>query len=351
MTEIKKSEGGIFKNPIIVAAFAVLCCALWGSATPFIKLGYRYLMPTEPTPGVPSILVFAGIRFFLAGVLTVAIYSIARRRFLYPKASNLWRVGTQSCFQTMLQYIFFYLGLSLTTGVKGTIASGSSTFFAIIIAALIFGQEKLSVKKGIGCILGFLGIIVVNLTSLQGIDFNLGDAFVIISAVANGVSATLAKKFSKHEDPVVLSGYQFVFGGAILAVVGFIAGGKLDFTNVKGIGVLIYLAFLSAIAYSLWSVLLKYNHVSRVTIFSFTTPIFGVILSFIMLPGESEINFLYLFLALALVSLGILTINIQPRAKAAPAEPRENTEASEEKSCDEDEKKYAMLCNESEENR
>lgn len=317
MTELKKNDGGIFKNPFIVVAFAVLCCALWGSATPFIKLGYSFLMPTEPKPSLQSILLFAGIRFFLAGFLTIAIYSIARRRLLYPKVSNLWRVGTQSCFQTMLQYIFFYLGLSITSGVKGTIASGSSTFFAIIIAALIFGQEKLSFKKMGGCALGFAGIIVVNITSIEGLDFNIGDVFVIISAVANGVSASLAKKFSKYEDPVVLSGYQFLFGGAILALVGFIAGGRLDFANVKGIGVLIYLAFLSAIAYSLWSVLLKYNHVSRVTVFSFTTPIFGVILSLIMLTSESGVNWPTLLLSLALVSLGILLLNIRFKSERA----------------------------------
>ena len=79
-----------FTYPLVITLCALLCCALWGSATPFIKLGYELIMPHG---GVPSTLVFAGVRFFFAGVLTVIIFSIARKKFLYPKKENLGRVG------------------------------------------------------------------------------------------------------------------------------------------------------------------------------------------------------------------------------------------------------------------
>ena len=78
----------------IVAAIAIFCCALWGSATPFIKIGYDLILLEHNTA---STILFAGIRFTLAGILTVLIYSIAYRRFLYPKKENLGRVAVVSC--------------------------------------------------------------------------------------------------------------------------------------------------------------------------------------------------------------------------------------------------------------
>lgn len=300
------NKNKIFTHPAFVTLTALLCCALWGSATPFIKTGYELLLPTRD---VPSTILFAGIRFTLAGILTVVIFSIARKRFLYPKLSSMPMVSVVSCFQTIIQYIFFYVGLANTTGVKGTILSGSSTFFAIIVSCLIFRMEKLNLKKIIACILGFSGIIVININGLT-FDMNLlGDGFVIFSAISLAISSVLIKRFSKYEDPVTISGYQFILGGAVMIIIGLAFGGRISLSSVGGIGVLIYLAFLSAIAYSLWGILLKFNPVSKVTVFSFTTPIFGVILSAIMLKENSNVSIVALLITLALISMGIFILN------------------------------------------
>lgn len=299
-------EKKIYSKGIFVFFAAMLCCALWGSATPFIKVGYELMLPEK---GVASTILFAGIRFFLAGILTVLIYSIAGRKFLYPKKENLGKIATVSVFQTIIQYIFFYIGLANTTGVKGTVISGSNSFFSIIIASLIFRQEKLSARKIIACVLGFAGIIIVN---LKGLDLNMnlmGDGFVLFSTVAYAVSSVLMKKFSKDENPVVISGYQFILGGLVMIVFGLILGGAVRIESVKAIGVLIYLALLSAVAYSLWGILLKHNPVSKVTIYTFMIPVFGVILSRIMLSEQSGVSAVNLVLALILIALGIGVLN------------------------------------------
>lgn len=296
----------VFTNVFFVTAAAILCCALWGSATPFIKIGYSLMLPENNTE---SIMLFAGIRFFLAGIITVMIYSIARRKFLFPKRENLGKVATVASFQTVIQYIFFYIGLANTTGVKGTVISGSNTFFAILIASLIFRQEKLTLKKIIACILGFSGIIVVN---LKGLDLNmnfLGDGFVLFSTVAYAISSVLMKRYSKHEDPVVISGYQFIMGGGVMIMVGFALGGVVTVQGVKAVCVLIYLAFLSAVAYSVWGVLLKHNPVSRVTVFSFMIPVFGVLLSNMLLTENSNVSPVNLLVALVLICAGITILN------------------------------------------
>lgn len=301
----------VLTHPLFVTLVALLCCALWGSATPFIKLGYELLLPERD---VASTILFAGIRFFFAGILTVVIFSIARRKLLVPKRESLSRVAIVSAFQTVLQYIFFYVGLANTSGVKGTILTGSSTFFAILISSLIFKLERLNAKKIVACVLGLLGIIVINLDGLS-LTFNfLGDGFCVLSAVSLAVSSTLIKIFSKDEDPVTISGYQFILGGAVMVIIGLSFGGEINLASGGGIAVLVYLSFLSAIAYSLWGILLKYNSVSRVTVFSFTTPIFGVLLTKLMITENSNTGIVNLILALVLVCLGILLLNYQKRA-------------------------------------
>ena len=306
MTDLNKKQG-ILQNTAVVSLLAIFCCALWGSATPFIKTGYKLMFP-EGGPDIQSTILFAGVRFALAGLLTVVIYSIARGRVLYPNPKNLGRISVVAVFQTIIQYFFFYVGLANTTGAKGTILSGSSSFFAILISCVIFRQEKLTVKKIVACIIGFAGIIAVN---LNGLDFsiNIGDAFVIFSAVSLGISSVIIKIFSKHEDPVVISGYQFMMGGAVMVIVGLCMGGSIDFSDPRGVGVLLYLSALSAVAYALWGVLLKFNPVSRVTIFSFMTPVFGVILTAFMLPEESNVDILNLVISLILVCLGVFLLN------------------------------------------
>ena len=323
--DIKK----VFTNPMFVVLGALLCCALWGSATPFIKMGYKCMF-YDGYIKVQSIILFAGIRFAAAGLITIAIYSIARGKLLYPKRQSIGKITLVAAFQTIIQYFFFYVGLANTSGAKGTIISGSSSFFAIFISSLIFKQEKLTVKKVVACIVGFAGIIAVN---LQGIDFSMnftGDAFVLFSAMSLAFSSVLIKIFSKDEDPVVISGYQFMLGGTVMIIGGLISGGEIEFFDLAGAAILVYLAFLSAIAYALWGVLLKFNPVSKVTIFSFMTPVFGVILTKLMLPEESTVKIVNLLISLLLVCVGVFMLNYTRPQKSlessTDAAPNEETD-------------------------
>ena len=215
----------------------------------------------------------------------------------------------------MLQYIFFYVGLANTTGVKGTIGSGSSAFFSLLIAGLIFRTERLTAKKLVACVLGFAGIICVNLSGLTLTMNFLGDGFVLFSAIAYAFSTVFMKRFSKYESPVVLSGYQFILGGSLMVLIGLAFGGRILIGGLTAALVLIYLAFLSAAAYSLWGMLLQHNPVSRVTIYNFMTPVFGVLLSSLMLTENSRVAPLSLVLSLLLISGGILLLNYKKESK------------------------------------
>ena len=69
-------------RPLVVFTLALVCCFLWGSATPSIKIGYQ--MFSIDSADTAAIIVFAGMRFFLAGALVVLFQSVMQRRFLKP---------------------------------------------------------------------------------------------------------------------------------------------------------------------------------------------------------------------------------------------------------------------------
>ena len=77
--------------------------------------------------------------------------------------------------------------------------------------------------------------------------------------------------------------------------------------------IILYLSFVSAAAYSLWAMLLKYNPVSKVTVFGFLNPICGVVISAIVLKEYDTISILN-FIALLMVCIGIYLVNRQKKS-------------------------------------
>lgn len=301
------------KKPFITTTLGIglsacLCCFLWGSATPAIKIGYEWF---DIVAGdVASRILFAGIRFVLAGILTVLFGSLISGKLLFPQ-KNSWRmIFKLGLVQTVFQYIFFYMGLAYTTGVKSAIINGSQTFIAIVLACLVFRYEKLTMQKFLGCIIGFAGVVVINFdpSGLTGGFTFRGEGAILIAAIAYAFSSALVKKYSQWENPVVLSGYQFVFGGIIMTIVGALMGGKLTGWSFRSILLLLYLALISSVAYSIWGILLKHNSVGKVAIYSFTNPIFSVLLSFVFLHETSSFG-PELIISLALVCCGIWLVN------------------------------------------
>lgn len=296
------------KKPLGIGLLACLCCLLWGSATPAIKIGYEWF--GIASGDVASRILFAGIRFILAGILTAIFGSIIAKKPLFPHKSSWGNICILGMVQTVIQYIFFYMGLAYTTGVKSAIINGSQTFITIVLACLIFRYEKLTLQKFIGCLIGFAGVIVINFdpSGLTGGFTFKGEGAILIAAIAYALSSALVKKFSQKESPVVLSGYQFVFGGIIMTIFGLLMGGTLTGWAVKSILLLIYLALVSSVAYSVWGILLKNNPVGKVAVYSFTNPIFSVLLSFLFHHETSSFG-LELIVALALVCVGIFLVN------------------------------------------
>ena len=303
----------------VVFLLAMVSCFLWGSATPAIKIGYQIFQ--IDSGDTRSIILFAGVRFLLAGTLVVLFQSLLQRRFLRPQREALPQIFALSMAQTVVQYLFFYVGLAHTSGVHGAILSGTGGFCSILMASLLFRYEKLTGAKLLGCVAGFAGIVVMNLSGGMGeslFQVSLtGEGFVLFSQLSYALSGILVKRFSRQFDVVMLSGWQFVLGGSIMILIGALSGGRIALPAQPGAWLLmLYMGLISAVAYSLWGILLKYNPVSRVSIFTFLTPLFGVLLSALFLGETEQVLSLRTLGALALVCAGICAVNRPQRQPA-----------------------------------
>lgn len=299
----KNSAAGIFTRRYYVFALATLCTLLWGSSYPAIKNGYA-LLAIAPDD-VPAQMLFAGYRFFLAGLFLILLAQFTGKPVFRVSRQQWGQLGVLGLTQTTLQYMFFYIGLAYATGVKASILNATGTFFSVVIAHFIYHNDRLTHRKVIGCLFGFVGVFVVNFNNNM-FDFEfalMGEGFIVIAAFILAAASIYGKRISQSMDTLIMTAHQLTLGGTALMLLGWINGGSLNSFDWQSGFLLIYLAVLSSAAFALWSALLKYNPVGMITIFNFLVPIFGALLSAIFLH-ENILEWKNL-VALALVCAGI----------------------------------------------
>jgi drug/metabolite transporter (DMT)-like permease len=304
----------LFSRPGVVLAVATLCCLLWGSSYPSIKTGYELLGIARHD--VASKLVFAGYRFLLAGLCLVVLAIVLRKPVFRLGGRQVRQLAVLGLAQTGLQYVFFYIGLAYTTGVQASILNATTTFFSVLLAHFIYHNDRLSPRKAAGCLLGFAGVLAVNVGAGPfAVAFTLqGEGFIVIAAFVLSAASIYGKGVSGGMDAMVMTAWQLAIGGLALLVGGYAAGGTAGNMTFMPAVLLAYLALLSATAFTLWSLLLKYNPVGTVSVFAFLIPVFGAGLSALFLD-ESILEWKNLA-ALLLVCGGIWLVTRVPRQPA-----------------------------------
>lgn len=307
-----KAKNSILSKPLVASLLAVFCTLLWGTAFPFIKLGYKSFDIAESDIGAK--LLFAGFRFFIAGVMVYAVLCISEKRFSTLKRTDFASITALGLVQTAGQYIFTYIGIGFTSGTNTSIITACASFFTVLSAPLFFKSDRLGIFKIVGCVLGFLGVLAINSGGAISSDTLFGDFMILLSTVSAAAGNIISKKVANGRNPIKLTAFQLMLGGLVLTVVGLVCGGRLSFEKLDSIMILLWLAFVSAVAFSIWTALLKHNHASKITVFNLLVPVFGTILSGLML-GENVFK-IETLISLVLISLGIWAVNVTIKAKS-----------------------------------
>lgn len=302
-------QNSIWTNKYFVTLMAVIACILWGSAFPVLKITYAELQIT--TTDVSALMLLAGARFFLAGVMVFAVQRLVLRQPVKVPRGSLVPLFMLGLIQTGLQYYFFYNGVAAVSGIKSAILNAGGNFFVVIFAHFFYTNDRLNFGKILGLITGFAGIALVNWqpNTAIGWGFTLrGEGFIVLAGLTMSIATFRAKALGKRLNPITINAYQLILGSLLLLILGIPAllNGGLQPTPLFWV-LFIYSAILSAAAFSIWYTLLKHNKAGEVTIYRFVIPIAGAILSAMLLPGESLT--LSILVALVLVAVGISAVN------------------------------------------
>ncbi len=100
--------------------------------------------------------------------------------------------------------------------------NATGTFFSVLLAHYIYKNDRLSYRKALGCMVGFVRVMVVNFSDgLLSFEFTLlGEGFVVIAAFVLSAASIDGKKVSQGLDAMVLTGYQLAIGGVALLLIG-----------------------------------------------------------------------------------------------------------------------------------
>ena len=208
---------------------------------------------------------------------------------------------------TALHYAFFYIGLSHSQGARASILNSLGTFILVLLACMFFKSDKLTIKKIIGCVIGFAGVFALNFGNGDSGSFTmLGDGMIILNALCSAIAGLMTRGLGRRVDIFVGTGYSLTIGGVLLIIPSILIGGTLPNITIKGIIILSLLIVISSLGFTLYNKLLSCNPVGKVAIFNSFIPVVGVITSCLCL-GEP---FYYNYIIAALLSAyGIYIIN------------------------------------------
>lgn len=300
----------MLKNKKFAIIFSIFAMFLWGSAIPTIKTTYLELGIGASDTG-QKILV-AGIRFFMAGIITLIYFLIFDKNYKDFKKLDWKFVIILGLIQTSIQYLFYYIGLSNTFGVKSSIIQAANSFIVVIFSALLLPEDKINSKMILALVIGTIGIIITNTGKpIGGEAMKLtGEGFIIVSTSVNALCTVLVRKYGKGMNGYLLTVLQFFVGSIILIIVGrSLSGGWISFTSKAAI-LLVYAAFISATAFTIWTLVLQEHSANEFGIYKLFIPLFGSVLSVIVL---GEVFTLRLALGMVLVLSASLVLNINKR--------------------------------------
>ena len=297
---MNQSQTSIFKRPVWVVVFALTAAIAWGWAYPLIKLGFTEFEITAEMTG--SKILFAGIRFALSGIIILTIALFANRKFTVTHKIDWLYILVFSLMNTALHYAFFYIGLSHSQGARASILNSLGTFILVLLACMFFKTDKLTLKKIVGCIVGFAGVLALNL-GIGGNSSNftlLGDGMIILNALCSAVAGLMTRGLGRRVDIFVGTGYSLAIGGILLIIPGILMGGTLPNITLLGVVILSLLIAISSLGFTLYNKLISCNPVGKVAIFNSFIPVVGVITSCLCL-GEP---FYYNYVIAAILSAG-----------------------------------------------
>jgi drug/metabolite transporter (DMT)-like permease len=289
---------------------AITACLLWSSAFAGVKIGLEYSTPLQ----------FAGTRFFISGLLVFPLAIRINPSYFRILRMNLKMILLLAFLQTFLQYSMFYSGIDLIPGAVAAIVIGAQPLFIALVAHFMMPGDRITVGKTVVILFGILGVVLVSFGkdpgSVTGKIALLGILLMLGINILSGFTNVLVASEKGKIPPLVLSSASMSLGGAALFLVSIpLEGFHPEPKPVPYYLSLAWLSMLSAVAISIWITLLKKPGivVSDLNLWKFLIPVFGAVLSWILLPAEKPE--LLSIAGMIIIASSLVILNLVQREK------------------------------------
>lgn len=282
---MRANDSGVplFRRPLIPA---LICALLWGSAFPAIKSVYHHWAIHGLERSLPIILLFAGIRFAFAGTGLLILGKNLRREI----HATPWKLLLGlSLTQTFIQYVFFYQSVAISSASLAALLVATGSFWWMLLAPLLQKTAWPSPTQWLGLLIGGIGVTLAIYKPGAGAGNPLLGGIFMLAATASGALALIIfARIKPTMSAVNATGISLSLGGLGLAVVGAGAIHQLpDMFDPPVIVATIWLAFVSAAAFSIWNHLSTIFPVTLLASYRFLIPVCGVLESLLILRTES----------------------------------------------------------------
>jgi len=300
--KLKKNHGIIM---------GILACFLWSTAFAGVKIGFRYL---------PAPLTFAGLRFTLAGLILIPF--CWRRNTLQLLAHHRKLITYVVLLNTAIGYALYYTAMKYVAGATASIIVGTGPLITATMTHFLMEDDKMDRGKFISILVGMLGIVVIMTNSKPVTPVGRREIFGILLMLTNSTLTSFANiKVAEMKggiDGRFLTSNQMLWGGLILLLVGRVFEGSYSLNlPMEFYMSLIWLALVSAIAFSMWFIAIQIEgmKVSELNMWKFLIPVLGAVFTWTILPEESPTPVILIGMALVFTSLVMYNINNKMKLK------------------------------------
>ncbi|KYK22992.1 multidrug DMT transporter permease [Thermoplasmatales archaeon SG8-52-2] len=285
----------------------LIMVVVWAFAFPFIKIGLEEL----------SFINLTIMRFFIVCLILPFILIFGKKRISKLHRKDIIPIFLLGFFGVMV----YHLGLNY--GEQYISPAAASLIIAtipvqIVILAIVFLKEKITILKTLGVIIAMSGVVVISIwgkaeSSLK-VEYIFGAIAVLIAALMGALYTVSGKKLLDRYTGLSLTIYAMLLGS--IGLIPFLNYSIIEQVSNMSINTWFAVIFLGVfstiVGYVIWYVALENRTASEISIFLYAIPVFSTIFSYILF--RDEITLMFVFGGI-LVITGLAIVNMRNNKK------------------------------------
>lgn len=292
--------------PPRVILFVLFLAMLWGGNAVSLKIGLEEFSPFAS----------AGLRFTI-GLALIAGWASANGISIKPQRHEYLRLFLCAIL-FITQITALNVGADFTRAGRTAVMTNTYPLFVALIAHFVVPGDHMTRRKALGLAFAFGGICFVFRDNFVGgtQEFLLGDLLTLLGGFLLGLLIVVTNRLIQKINTYCVLTTQMIIGVPIFFTLSAIFEGKAGygFSFPALLAILYQGAGIAGFCFVAWTLLLKDYPPSRLSVLFFTTPLWGILLSNLLIGEPITVG---LTIGAALVALGIYTINRAPSVRAS----------------------------------